>query len=242
MAIKEEPVTENDESILLDGALERIEIENKRKDLEAIIKERGNLWNYSPLGLEAKKAAMTMLSTKTGMFAKVPIICKGEKCPYREKCTLAEYDMAPFGEACPIETARIEQELLAYSNEFGINLKSQTDKALISEIIVLTIHIDRCIALMAKEQTPVIDVVIGVNENGEEIRQPAVSKAQEAYERLSKRRDAKFDMMMATRKNRKTDNEDNNKFYPAELIKNMSKELFEIEKTPAEFRNAETEE
>ena len=51
---------------------------------------------------------------------------------------------------------------------------------------------------MAKEGTPVIDVVIGIAENGAEVRQPAVSKSVEAYEKLTKRKDQKLQLLAKT--------------------------------------------
>lgn len=41
----------------------------------------------------SKKATMTMLSTKTGMYAKILIICKADCCQYAETCPLLAYDL-----------------------------------------------------------------------------------------------------------------------------------------------------
>ena len=35
---------------------------------------------------------MTMLSTKTGMYARIPLVCKANSCPYAEKCQLLNYN------------------------------------------------------------------------------------------------------------------------------------------------------
>ena len=51
---------------------------------------------------------MTMLSTKTGMYASIPLVCKGGYCPYQETCTLREYNLCKIGEPCPKECAMIE--------------------------------------------------------------------------------------------------------------------------------------
>ena len=62
-----------------------------------------------------------------------------------------------------------------YAKDVDIDTTSFTDITLLNEIIGYDIMLERCRSLMAKEGTPVIDVVVGVAENGEEIRQPAVS-------------------------------------------------------------------
>ena len=53
----------------------------KRKAFEAMMDTVGNPWGYREGALESKKAAMTMLSTKTGLYSRIPIVCKGCNCP-----------------------------------------------------------------------------------------------------------------------------------------------------------------
>lgn len=181
----------------------------QRQKLERAMQSE-NPWNRSPLGIEAEKAAMAMLSTKHGMYAKVPIACKGESCPYAFQCELLKYGLAPAGERCPLETARMSAEYAGYAKEFNIDEASQTDKTLISEIISMDILLDRCQALMAKEGTPVIEVLAGISDSGDEIMQPAVSKAWEAFQSISKRRNDNMQLMMATRRDRKSDDKEKN--------------------------------
>ena len=166
-----------------------------------------NLWGHSDVGLEAKKAAMSMLSTKTGMYAKIPILCKADTCPYAESCPLLSYDLAPEGEFCPIETAQIELRYEGYAKDFDLEFGSFTDKAIVSEIINADIMMERCKAMMAREGVPVVEVVAGIAENGEVYTRPEVSKYWEAYEKAQKKRNESYQLMMATRKDKKDDGE-----------------------------------
>lgn len=184
--------------------LEASEAVTNRENFERDIK---NLWGHSALGIEAKKAAMTMLSTKTGMYARIPLTCKADSCPYAESCKLLPYNLAPLGEPCPIETAEIELRYASYEEDFELDMSSFTDKNLVSEIINLDIMAERCKALMAKEGVPVVEVVAGITEQGEEFTRPEVSKYWEAYEKTLKRRGDLYDMMMATRKSKKNEGE-----------------------------------
>lgn len=154
---------------------------------------------------------MTMLSTKTGLYAKIPLICKAESCPYSESCQLLQYDLAPIGQYCPVETARIEMSACSYAKDIDIDNTSFTDRTLLNEIIGYDIMLERCRALMAKEGTPVIDVVIGVADDGTEIKQPTVSKAWEAYEKISKKRNEAYQLMMMTRKDNKNNTQNEEK-------------------------------
>lgn len=205
-----------------------------REQFEANLK---NMWGHSTLGLEAKRAAMAMLSTKTGMYAKIPITCKADMCPYAESCQLLAYDLAPEGEYCPVETAEIELRYEAYSRDFDLDNASFTDKCLVNEIINADIMMERCKALMAREGVPVIEVVAGISENGDEIVRPEVSKYWEAYERASRKRNEAYQLMKATRKDKKDD--DGNKQSITKIISDavIDPDFLKIEERPAQFRN-----
>lgn len=177
-------------------------IEN-REALESNLINANNVWGYSNTGLEAKRAAMSMLSTKTGMYARIPILCKGDGCPYAETCQLLNYNLAPLGEPCPIETSQIEVRLKGYEEDFDIAAASFTDKVLITELINHDIMLERCKNLVTKEGTLVEDVVAGMNERGEEFTRPEILKEYEAYDKVLRRRNEIYDLMMATRRSKK---------------------------------------
>lgn len=176
-----------------------------RTELE---KSLNNVWGHSFKGMEAKKAAIALLNTKNGMYARIPLICKGEGCPYVDSCMLIKYDLAPIGEACAKETAEIEIRYAAYDSDFDLDKSSFTDRNLVSELINYDIMLDRLRALLAKEQVLVVDVVTGITEQGEEFTHPEVSKTWEAYERVEKKRNNIYDLMLATRKSNKSDKSD----------------------------------
>ena len=172
---------------------------------EALEQGLSNIWGHSTLGLEAKKAAMSMLSTKNGMYARIPLVCKASGCPYADSCMLLKYGLAPMGEACPKETAEIELRYAAYNEDFELDKASFTDRNLISELINYDIMLDRLRDLLVKEEVLIVDVVTGITEQGEEYTHPEVSKTWEAYERVEKKRNNIYDLMLATRKSQKSD-------------------------------------
>lgn len=174
----------------------------KRKQFEASLADNANIWGYSQMGVEAKKAAMTMLSTKHGLYASVPIICKAEKCPYCSSCKLLEYGLAPETEPCPMEVAQIESRYLAYNDEFGLEQSSFTDSVIVNEIIETEIMLERCKRLISEEMLPIQEVPISVSENGDVVTAPQVSKTIELNERLSKKHLNLLNMMRATRKDK----------------------------------------
>lgn len=185
--------------------IEKLELEDlkdKTKALVLQIRNQDNPWGITPKAQLSKSLAMAQLSTRNGMYARVPLVCKGEGCPYADQCQLLPYDMAPVGEYCAVELAQIEVRAVGYSSDVDYDTASFTDKNLMSELISLDIMLERCKALLAKEGTPVIDVAIGVDHGGNEVRQPSVSKAWEAYEKISKKRDQTYQLLMMTRKDK----------------------------------------
>jgi hypothetical protein len=184
---------------------EKSEATINRENLESNLINNKNVWGYNELGLEAKRAAMSMLSTKTGMYARIPLMCKSDDCPYADTCPLLAYNLAPYGQLCPVETAQIELRYQGYSNDFSLEDSSFTDRCIISEIINCDIMMERCKALMAKEGVPVSEVVAGIAENGDVYTRPEVSKFWEAYEKANKRRNESYQLMMGTRRDKKNE-------------------------------------
>lgn len=170
---------------------------------EAFEENIHNIWGYTPLGLQAKQAAMSMLSTKTGLYAKVPITCKSSSCPYAITCPLLDAGLAPRGQKCPMETAMIETRYAGYSDDLGLDTASYIDNTIVADLINYDITIERCKSLLAANQTPIEEVVAVVGDDGEAYTKPEISKAWEVLERASNRRDKLLDSLMATRKAKK---------------------------------------
>lgn len=170
-----------------------------RKALEQRYNSIDNIWGHSGVAKEGKRAAMTMLSTKTGMYASIPLICKGGNCPYQETCTLLQYDLCKIGEPCPNECAMIEVYYANYSEEFDLDHASFTDKVTVKELIDTEIKLQRCQALMNKEQTQIKQEFAGATEQGEVFYKDEISKAFELYQRNWNNKEKILNQLMATR-------------------------------------------
>lgn len=171
----------------------------------ALFKEaQANPWGYSPKGQVAKSAAMSMLSTKTGLYARIPITCKGFGCPYSETCELLKAGLEPVGEKCAIETELIDRAFEGYKYDFGLDENaSYTDLNIIKNIISCDVMIERAQALMAQEGSAISETYAGSNEKtGEDFYNKDISKALELYERHEKQRSRLYDMMLGTRKSK----------------------------------------
>lgn len=179
-----------------------------RKKLEAVVSRSDNLWGYTELGKEALKASMTMISTKHGLYANIPIICKAENCPYADTCRLVEFNLAPLSEMCPLEVAQIKARYEAYSQDFDLASGSFTDQVVVSDLIETDILMDRCKKLIQSEVIPISDSIVNITEDGTPIYEKKVSPTIELNERLSKKRANLFNLMKATRKDKKDETND----------------------------------
>lgn len=173
-----------------------------RKRLEAVVTKSDNLWGYTELGKEALKAAMTMISTKHGLYANIPIICKAENCPYADTCRLVEFELAPLSEMCPIEVASVKARYEAYAQDFDLANGSFTDQVIVNDLIETDILMDRCKKLIQNEVMPIVDSIVNYTDDGTPIYEKKVSPTIELNERLSKKRANLLNLMKATRKDK----------------------------------------
>ncbi len=193
-----------------DISTELAEIEKTDLDvkLECLDAKLNDLWGHSEDTRRIKNVALKkMAALKTGMYASIPIICKQRNCPYSQSCHLIELDLAPYGEACPTEAAQVEIRLIEYIKDFNLDMEnvSFTDRNIVSEIINLDILADRTKRLMQAKQNLIIDVVSGITESGDEYTHPEIAKEFELYERVLRKRNDMYSLMMATRKDNKND-------------------------------------
>ena len=223
---------------LVANEVRRQEVVENRKKLEHDLIASDNPWGYSPAGLESKSAAMAMLSTKSGLYARIPITCKGGCCPYSESCMLLKYDMAPEGEKCALETALIEKNLEGYKRDFDLDPSSSfVDFTYVKELINTDIMIERAQALLTQEGIAVEEVYTGSNERtGDDFFRKEVSKALEIYEKHCRRRDKILDNMLATRKAKAQMKQGDEKSIYDMIQENINMD-YVIEEVPEEFQN-----
>ena len=94
------------------------------------------------------------------------------------------------------------------------------------------VEVNRSVGLVSKEEVLVVDVITGISEQGEEYTHPEVSKTWEAYERVEKKRNNIYDLMLATRKSSKQDNNSDNKTITQIISDIMTTDDFVIDVKP----------
>lgn len=178
------------------------------KEIQALsitVDQLPSAWGSSDKLKTAVGIATQMGNVKHGMYAAIPIVCKGELCPYAKTCPLVEMNMAPVKERCPIEISQILQRFDAYTEELGIDTDNIVDMTLVKDLIDLDVQLNRADMKLAADGDFLQDIVVTVTENGDEITNPAIHKAVEYKEKLLKKRHDILQLLHSTRKDKAGD-------------------------------------
>jgi len=159
-------------------------------------------WKISEKGIEAIKFGVAMNKTKHGMYASIPMLCKGEECQYASVCPILDQGYDPTGERCPLEISLIMTRYEDYKEEFGASDDDFVDMSLIKDLIDYDVQLMRAENKMAIDGDFVEDVVVTVTENGDEITNKQLSKATEYKEKITNKRHKVLELMNSTRKDK----------------------------------------
>lgn len=160
-------------------------------------------WAYNTnKGIENVKKARAVANMKHGMYSGVPIICRGQKCPFYETCWIPDADLE-VGGRCPIEVGAILERFDAYEREFNVAGTDTTDHSIIKDIIDIEIMMLRADNSLAISGDFIQEVVAGIDENGKAVTRPEVHKAMDVKSKLRSERVKLLNQLNATRKDKK---------------------------------------
>lgn len=151
--------------------------------------------------LEKVKEANVIVDSRLGLMTNLPMLCKGNKCPYSKTCWFEE-DKRPIGQRCPIEIAAIVDRFNKYCEALGITEKDIVDLSLVKELVDIEIQMLRADNKMAINSDFIEQVVVGVTESGDVLYKPELSKAVEYKEKLMKERHRILQLLNSTRKDK----------------------------------------
>ena len=178
----------------------------KQKQTEALTSvEMPKAWKLSDKGREAIALAVGMAQTKHGLYASIPMLCKGAECPYATVCPLVEMGMAPVGERCSLEIAMILKKYEEYCTEFQIDESNVVDMGLVKDLIDYDIQLFRAENRIAVQGDFIEEVVVTVTERGEAVTAPQLSKATEYKDKIMNKRLKILELMNSTRKDKAGD-------------------------------------
>ncbi len=167
-------------------------------------------WKLNNLGAKAMELHKMSISHagSYGVYAGIPIICKGEKCPYIHTCTMTELgiDLEELkGNRCPREVNEMMFLLNKYIIEFKIDMDAaehMTKITLLKELIDYDIQLRRADHVICVKADYLEDRVVAVDSNGKPIINKEISKHVEFKELLLKRRHDILQLLNATPKDK----------------------------------------
>lgn len=139
--------------------------------------------------------------TRTSMFASIPMRCEAHKCTFASTCPLLKENLAPKGEACPIEMSMVSQFTYEYMEQLDVSPENLVEVSMVRDLVDQEIQYMRKTQLLAKEHF-VQENIIGVDQEGNPILKKELHLAVELEDRLHKRRRDLRNQLLATREAR----------------------------------------
>lgn len=193
-----------DSSIGVDGTEDKLEqmLEEKKQEQQYQPAEVPSAWEMSDQAKRAVAKSMAVLSTEFGLYASIPMVCKGEDCIYAQLYPELHEGLSEVGQRCPVEVALIMSKYDAYKRELDIHEDDAVDMSILRDVIDYDVQIVRAENKMAIEGDFVKDVVVGVNDAGVEVEQEQISKAAEYKDKVQTKRHAALKLLNSTRKDK----------------------------------------
>lgn len=143
---------------------------------EKAVNDIKNVWRLPEGHVDKVKSTYAVMNSTHGLFSNVPIICKGEGCPYIGTCTVNILDL-PTGYRCPIEIGAIMARFESYCQEFDVNERNSVDLGQIKQLVDLEVMIMRCDSKMAISADFIEETLKDVTKTGVPIYEKVVTQA-----------------------------------------------------------------
>lgn len=136
--------------------------------------------SLSPLGkgVVLSKIQIVMMNEimdgklKAGHLYDLPMICTGVACIMTNSCPFTEVQAPyPMHQSCPVEKAQIARWVTEYLEEINSDTIHPSDRSMIRELVAIHIAQSRISASLAKDPDPMMEVSIGFDKDGTEVKQ-----------------------------------------------------------------------
>ncbi len=143
-------------------------------------------------------AEVTPSRVKTGMVTSIPMICRGEKCVFKDNCHLFQIDAAPVGFACPYELGMVRVLMSEYVDKLEVDINDIVEYSQIRDLVNLEVQDMRAAKYLSKESF-IQENVVGISGDGEPIFRKELHLAVELSEKTAKRKSQLLKQLAATR-------------------------------------------
>lgn len=169
------------------------------------------MWGISPAGIKEISNMNRVYSSKHGMFASVPIICKGPDCAYKDVCMVSQAQRV-IGQRCPMEIAAIISRYEQWCMHFEINTqndvidaKDLVDATLIKDLVNIEVQILRAENKIALNGDFMADTLLDIDKKCQPYFGKIVAPETEFLMTLQDRKIKILNQLNATRKDKAAD-------------------------------------
>ena len=228
--------SDGEKTALGESIAEKLEVMNKEKEKFEIHESAKNnaintLWNISRKNHDVIENSYAAFNTEFGLYASIPMLCKGEDCVYATLYPeLHGTEVAP-GERCPVEVALIMSRYDQYKDDLMIDPEDTVDMSILRDVIDYDIQIVRAENKVATEGDFVKDVTVGISQTGQEIIQEQITQASEYKQRVQDARNKALNLLNSTRKDKagqKLTLQMDPSTYTKELLEKANAEIIDI--------------
>lgn len=156
-------------------------------------------WGHAATSMDEVSRHRQSFNLKHGMFANVPMVCKGTECPLHELCDIP-IRKRPVFKRCPIEIAAIIDRYDKYCEELRIGPENYFDQSQVKDLVDIEIKLMRANGHLAISGDFIQDVVFALDSKGNPFSRPELHKATEYEERLLSRKSRILADLNTTRK------------------------------------------
>lgn len=170
-----------------------------------------SVWNLSDEALILANAAVSKHKLKHGMFSGIPIICRGEHCPYKAVCNIPDQHVKA-GDRCPVEIGAIIARFDHWCNHFTIDTSSDiindedlVDASLIRDMVDIEIQMLRADNRMAINADFISQTISQIDARGRVYYEDKISAESEFKLQLLDKRYKILQLLNSTRKDKAKD-------------------------------------
>lgn len=169
------------------------------------------MWGVDPAVIKEIGNMNRVYTSKHGMFASVPIICKGPDCAYKDVCMVSP-GQRTVGHRCPMEIAAILSRYEQWCMHFEINTvqdaidsKDLVDATLIKDLVNIEVQMLRAENKIALNGDIMADTLLDIDKKCQPYFGKIVSAETEFLMTLQDRKIKILNQLNATRKDKAAD-------------------------------------
>lgn len=170
-----------------------------------------SMWGVDPAVIKEIGNMNRVYTSKHGMFASVPIICKGPDCAYKDVCMVSQGQRI-VGHRCPMEIAAILSRYEQWCMHFEINIvqdvidsKDLVDATLIKDLVNIEVQMLRAENKIALNGDIMADTLLDIDKKCQPYFGKIVAPEVEFLMTLQDKKVKILNQLNATRKDKAAD-------------------------------------